>query len=128
MVRELSTLQIIARVRGVFARHWIDLGLIIVVFSRGTIRLQGRLQKLQEAGDPVDEGLLNVMDQEIRRVPNVKRVNFNFENWVKTSAGWQRLTDRKAVVRGGGGAHIEAHEAEEEEEELREEEPAEEES
>jgi hypothetical protein len=116
MGKELSSLQIVARVRGVFARHWMDLGLITIMFSRGTVRLQGRLEKLQHAGEPVDEMLLSVMEQEIKRVKNVKRVVFNFENWVRTSAGWEKVRERKVAAASAAGSAV--YTVEEGEEEM----------
>jgi hypothetical protein len=121
VAKALSSLQIIARVRGVFARHWMDLGLITIVFSNGTVRLQGRAQKLQQAGEPVDEGLLNIIDQEIKRVKGVKRVHFNFENWVKTSSGWEKVKERRAVMAAGGGGGAYTLDGTQEEEEGAEE-------
>ncbi len=122
MAKATSSLQIVARVRGVFARHWMDLGLIIIMYSNNTVRLQGRAQKLQQAGEPVDEMLLNTIEQEIKRVKEVKRVHFNFENWVKTSSGWERVRERErweAVSAGGGGVYT--VEGTQEEEEVSEE-------
>ena len=116
MSREASGLQTVAKVRGVFARHWLDLGLIIIMFSQGTIRLQGKLQKLQRAGEPVDEALLSVLEQEIKRVPDVKRVNFGFDNWVKTSVGWERIEERKADLRAGAEIFARVSSKEEKEE------------
>jgi hypothetical protein len=125
VAKELSSLQIVARVRGVFARHWMDLGLISILYSQGTVRLQGTIQKLQQAGDPVDEMLLSVIEQEIRRVKDVKRVNFNFDNWVKTSTGWEKIREKRV---GAASVTVGAHSGEgsEEEEEGTEEEAAEE--
>lgn len=118
MAKATSSLQIVARVRGVFARHWMDLGLIIILYSNSTVRLQGRAQKLQQAGEPVDEMLLNTIEQEIKRIKDVKRVHFNFENWVKTSTGWEKVKDRRAVLAAGGGGGAYTVDGTQEEEEA----------
>jgi hypothetical protein len=117
MGKELSSLQIVARVRGVFARHWMDLGLITIMFSRGTVRLQGRIEKLQQAGEPVNEMLLSVIEQEIKRVKNVRRVIFNFENWVRTSSGWEKVRERKVATAAAAGGSV-VHTMEEGEKEM----------
>ena len=92
-MNKISDLDINCAVRKVLVRHWIDLGRISLRSTRGVVSLSGEISRLSNAGNPLDTGLTLVIFSEIRRIPNVRRVNTNLYNWVMRGDEWQLVSN-----------------------------------
>jgi hypothetical protein len=83
-----SDLDINCRVRRVLVRHWIDLGKLSVRTTCGVVWLNGSLERLPNSGAALDTPALESILAEIRRTPDVRRLQARFENWVEQSGAW----------------------------------------
>ncbi len=81
----VSDFRINSLVRSVFARHWIDTAKVSVVTVKGSVFLGGSIHKLPGVASDIEinEALMETIDSEIRRIRNVKRVTYRFEEWRK---------------------------------------------
>jgi len=75
--------KINSRVRGIFARHWIDTSKLSIVSVKGIVYLGGQLRKIAGASSQIkiNEDLLDKIDAEIRRLKDVKRVTYRLDDW-----------------------------------------------
>ena len=74
-------LDINCRVRRVFVRHWIDLGKISARTTRCVVTLSGSLMRLPHIAPEVDATSPEVILGEIKRIPDVRRLQVNLDNW-----------------------------------------------
>jgi hypothetical protein len=83
-----SDLDINCRVRRVLVRHWIDLGKLSTRTTGGVVWLTGSLERLPNSGARLDAPSVDGVLTEIRRTPDVRRLQARFENWVEQSGAW----------------------------------------
>ena len=83
-----SQYQIQAEIRRVFARHWVDLERIHFGVYRDMLRVSGELHQTTAEGASEGElSLVDVLHDELRRVPDVRHVVFDLGNWVRDAEG-----------------------------------------
>jgi hypothetical protein len=86
--------RINAAVRRVFVRHWLDLRCIDYQTVNCVVTIRGRFKKLKEAvkdkqkGDAVETTAMVAIEQELSKIPNVKRINMNVMGWTKLGGKW----------------------------------------
>jgi hypothetical protein len=73
-------LDINCRARRVLVRHWIDLGKISARTSRCVVTLSGSLMRLPHVAPDVDAATPAVIFEEIKRIPDVRRLQLNLDN------------------------------------------------
>ena len=73
-------LEINCRVRRVLVRHWIDLGKVSIRTSRCVVSLNGSLMRLPHVAPDVDAATPAVIFEEIKRIPDVRRLQLNLDN------------------------------------------------
>ncbi|MGO9246270.1 MAG: hypothetical protein ACLPT4_13055 [Verrucomicrobiia bacterium] len=73
-------LDINCRVRRVLVRHWIDLGKITARTARCVVTLSGTLTRLPHIAPNVDAATPASIFEEIRRIPDVRRLQLNLDN------------------------------------------------
>ncbi len=98
MVVAISDFRVNSMVRSILCRHWIDLRALRFGSFRGTVRLVGELH-LCESRDPnaFTSSTLDVLETEIRRLPGVSRVYFDFKNWRRSPSGdWQSTSKARS--------------------------------
>jgi hypothetical protein len=78
-------LDINCRVRRVLVRHWIDLGKITARTARCVVTLSGSLMRLPHINSEVDKATPEVILEEIKRIPDVRRLQVNLDNWTGQS-------------------------------------------
>lgn len=81
-------LTINCRVRRALVRHWIDLGKISVRTTCGVVWLSGSLDRLPNSGTDLDTKAVESVLAEIKRVPDVRRIQSNFDNWRERTGSW----------------------------------------
>lgn len=89
--------QINSRVRGVLAKHWIDVNLVTVMTIRGVVFLQGRMRKIT-AGSPQDEigeEMLASMELEMKHIKGVKQIVYRLEDWRKDGGKFAKTEAKK---------------------------------
>jgi hypothetical protein len=70
--------KINSAVRSILFRHWIDVNQVAIRHHKGNVRLLGTLRLLPGTGFRQSQQKLNeTLEQEIRRVPGVKRVRID---------------------------------------------------
>jgi hypothetical protein len=74
-------LDINCRVRRILVRHWIDLGKITARTTRCVVTLNGSLMRLPHIAPEVDATAPGTILEEIRRIPDVRRLQINLDNW-----------------------------------------------
>jgi hypothetical protein len=91
-----SDFRINADIRRVLTKHWINLRKLQYSCIGGIVYLRGVVEVMYSAGDGGDswQGVtakqVSELEKAIRRIPNVKRVQFKFQNWERGTDGWQR--------------------------------------
>lgn len=91
-----SDLDVNRGVRRILVKHWIDLGRISVRSTQGNVFLRGRLLRLQGTKGDLTSPLVEAMFHDMERVPGVRGVTPNLENWIKDGGRW-RVFERYAV-------------------------------
>ncbi len=95
----VSDFQINSRTRSVFARHWIDVQKIRISSFRGTVRVSGDLVQLGDSSvHVIDEKRLQTLECEVRRIPAVRQVFFDFASWRRSPTGEWENTKRASAV------------------------------
>ena len=66
------------RIRGVLGKHFLDLDKLHISCSKGVVRILGDFQRLGALSEvmPITEKFLHDLRNEIKRLPNVRRVMF----------------------------------------------------
>ena len=69
--------QINSAVRSVLAKHWVDMNVLRISSTRGTVRIEGDM-RLLPGHHPRQPGAAKMerIQSEIRRIPGVRRVRF----------------------------------------------------
>lgn len=85
------------RVRRIFAKYWLDATLVSIMTHRGVVHIAGVLHKIHaiDERDEVNEDLLQVLEQEIKRIKGVKRIIFTIDGWVKDGGQFKRISPVK---------------------------------
>lgn len=79
-------MKLYREVRSILVRHFIDLGRLSVQISMTGIYLHGSLARLPGVTAPLTQDLVRVIMAELSRVPGVRRVNAEFDNWKQDRA------------------------------------------
>ena len=70
--------KINSAVKAILFRHWVDVNHVAIRYSKGNIRLCGTIRLLPGTGFRRSQQKLNeTLEQEIRRIPGVKRVRID---------------------------------------------------
>lgn len=94
-----SKFEINRKVRGILVKHWIDLGRLSIRSSTNAVFIHGSLVKLTGQSDKLTSPILENLFQEINRVPGVRRVDVNFDNWTRDgSRGLWRERKQEAKI------------------------------
>ena len=99
---EQSDQDINRGVRGVLARHWVDLTKTNFLSRPGILRMRGEMRRLgAEASSPIQPQVQDTLDQELKRVNGVRTVQYALANWRRGEEGeWHPVGKRKSR-RGG---------------------------
>ena len=94
----VSDFQINSRVRGIFAKHWLDTSQLSVVTIKGNVYLGGHLRKLPAVSSDIEvnEDLMQTIDFELGRIRGVKRITYRLEEWRKEAGQFISLSQKKA--------------------------------
>ncbi len=74
-------LDINCRVRRILVRHWIDLGKINARTARCVVTLSGSIMRLPHINPEADAATPASILEEIRRIPDVRRLQVHLDNW-----------------------------------------------
>lgn len=87
-------------VRAILVRHFIDLGRMSIHPSSQGVRLQGTFVRLPGVAAPLTPELMVAIMGEIARVPGVRRVEADFENWTQEGGmgGWHEVARKKSAL------------------------------
>lgn len=92
----VSDFKINADVRRILNKHWISLKDLKFSCIGGIVYMRGHLDLMYNAPTRGEDWLgisgeyIGNLERAIKKIPNVKRVNFKLNNWEKTSDGWTR--------------------------------------
>ncbi len=75
-------------VRSVLVRHWLNLGLLTVRTFSGRTTLRGDLVRMDGFKEPLTSAIVEAILGEIRRLPSVRHLNVQVENWVQSGGRW----------------------------------------
>ena len=89
--------QINSRVRGIFAKHWLDTSQLSVVTIKGNVYIGGQVRKLPAVSHEIEvnEDLMETINFEISRIRGVKRVNYRLEDWRREAGKFISLVQRR---------------------------------
>ncbi len=89
----LSSLEINREVRRILVAHWIDLGRVSIHSVKVAAYIRGTLQKLPGADSSVNAACIEAIHDKIRRIPGVRHIHMQLDNWVKGTAGggWESI-------------------------------------
>ena len=88
--------KINAAVRRVLTQHWISMKKVRysciggIVYVRGFIELMYNAPSRSGEGKSLTGEQIGELERAIKRIPNVKRVNFQLNDWEKKGDGWTR--------------------------------------
>ena len=91
-----SDFKITSDVRRILTRKWINVKKLRFSCVGGVIYMRGDLDILYNAPnrDSESPGMsgtqIGNLERALKRVPNVKRVSFQLNNWEKRAEGWTR--------------------------------------
>lgn len=77
-------------VRRVLVRHWIDLGRIAAHSANSKVTIRGTLQLLRGVKHELDSQSVDNIFREINRIPGIKRLNVELDNWICIEGSWQQ--------------------------------------
>ena len=92
----VSDFKVNSDVRRILNKNWISLKLLRfsctggIVYFRGSIELMYNAPSGGEGWQGISSEQIGNLERAIKKIPNVKRVNFKLDNWEKTSNGWNR--------------------------------------
>ena len=88
-----ADLKVNSKVRKILVESNLDLSLLNVSTTSGSVRVQGKLRKLSTRRMTVQESakLLAVLEIAILRMKSVRRVTFLIEDWKKTKGKWRMI-------------------------------------
>jgi hypothetical protein len=94
----INDFQINSYVRRVLTRHWLDLKKIRysaiggVVYLRGTIDVMYGAPMTREGDwEGVTARYIDKIEKDIRQIPDVKSIRFEFEDWRKAAGRWTQI-------------------------------------
>ncbi len=93
----VSDFKVNADVRRILNKRWISLKQLRFSCTGGIVYMRGSLEMMYNAptGGKNWQGLtgehIGNLERAIKKIPNVKRVNFQLNNWKKMSDGWTRI-------------------------------------
>jgi len=67
-------------IRTVLVRHWIDLGRVNISSVSGRVIIRGTMQLLRGVKHELDAQMMENIHREIRRISEIKRLNFELNN------------------------------------------------
>ena len=92
----VSDFKINADVRRILTKHWINLRKLQYSCIGGIVYLRGVIEVMYNAPNRTDtwQGVtakhVAQLEKSIKGIPNVKRVNFQFQDWERGTDGWRR--------------------------------------
>jgi hypothetical protein len=95
-----SDFQVNSRVRGIFAKHWLDTSQLSVVTIKGNVYLGGRIRKLPAVSSDIEinEELMEAIDFEIGRIKGVKRITYRLEEWRREAGKFISLSAHRKTA------------------------------
>ena len=93
----VSDFKVNADVRRILNKRWISMKQLRFSCTGGIVYLRGTLELMYNAptGGTGWHGIsgeqIGNLERAIKKIPNVKRVNFKLNNWEKKSDGWTRI-------------------------------------
>ena len=90
----VSDFKINADVRRILNKHWISLKKLRfsciggIVYMRGNIDLMYNAPTSGNDRQGISGEQIRNLERAIKKIPNVKRINFQLNNWEKKSDGW----------------------------------------
>jgi len=86
-----ADLKVNSKVRKILTENCLDLSLLRVSTTSGSVRIQGKLKKLSASTLSAREAvmLLGVLETVILRTTGVKRVTFSVDGWEKSKGKWK---------------------------------------
>lgn len=91
-----SRYQVLAEIRRVFVRHWLDPEALTLTLSQQALRIGGTLRGTGPDGSAaIDASLFEVLEAELCRVPEVGRVQLDLRNWRRDASGRWLAVERK---------------------------------
>ena len=95
-----TDLEINKNIRKVLVRHWVDLGRLRMSSAGGRIYIRGLLTKIPGQGT-TDLATANVdaIFSELKRIPHVKWVSADLENWTDANGTWIPIEQKKQSLK-----------------------------
>ncbi len=79
-------------VRRLLTSHWVDITLVNVRTVGGVVYLRGYLKRMTASHQEFHESTLRELDSRLRRVPTVRDVKYQLDNWErKLTAQWVEI-------------------------------------
>lgn len=72
--------------RAILVRHWYDLGYLNIHLGMNSLTLSGTLRKVAGAKETVQADSLDALLAEMRRIPGVRQVHVDLDNFRPASA------------------------------------------
>jgi hypothetical protein len=77
-------MRVVGRIRGILGKHFLELDELHINCTKGVVRITGTVKRLGHPAElsslmPITEKFLNDLRNEIKRLPNVRRVLFATE-------------------------------------------------
>lgn len=105
----MNDFKIARAVRLILTRLRIDTTHVVINTSRGTLTLSGRFQyqfSMEGRSSELSFELLHELDRQLKRMDEIKQVEYVLDNWSHNSDGhWTKKTAKKNLgsMRGTGG-------------------------
>jgi hypothetical protein len=93
-------MEIYRQVRVVLVRHLIDIGRLSIQISMRNIHLHGSLCRLPGVRHPLTADMVGAIFSELGKIPGIRRVHGDFDNWRTTDElglRWTPVATRQLI-------------------------------
>jgi len=90
------------RVDQIFVRRGVDTTKLNYSTAKGSVTIIGFLKGRSKTAEPKSNTDMKQIDYMIRKIPNVKGVVWNLQNWRKDGATWKKIMSAKEQFGEGG--------------------------
>ena len=87
--------------RALLVKHWIDIGRITIVFSDGTLQINGTFVRLPGVTSQLTPAVVDNMIRDLQRIQGIDRVEASFDNWTQDGdrGDWQPVVSKESDYR-----------------------------
>ena len=80
-------------IRGIFVKHWIDLGRVSIQTTNGNSFIHGSLRRIEGFKDELTSAIVNAIFSDIKHIRNIRHLRVVLDNWTDAAGGWTHIEE-----------------------------------